>query len=365
MTSEFEAVRNNIIGDDACNHCGTCMSFCEWDKYERENPGSKGDKELCTSCMVCFNICPRVHARTQDIEKQLFGANRSNELLGHYVEIKAAKATDKARTAQDAGVTTALIRFMFREKMIDAALLVDKDARWVPQPFIATSEEEVSRAAGSKYTATPAASLLKSAIEKYERIAFVGEPCQINAIRNLQKRNDPRYPVGRIVFIFGLFCAESFAYGSDQMPGYSHFVEKEMGIPLEQVWRFDIKRNNLLAFSEDKSEERPLTEMKHLAWPMCFACTDFAAELADLSLGAVGSRNDENTLVIRSQKGANLVEKAVDAGIIQLGDIRNTAIVEKLTENKKERRAALSPEEIRFLTKQSIRGNLKKAETRG
>ncbi|HLB12120.1 MAG TPA: Coenzyme F420 hydrogenase/dehydrogenase, beta subunit C-terminal domain, partial [Dehalococcoidia bacterium] len=159
----------------------------------------------------------------------------------------------------------------------------------------------------------------------------------------------------------GLFCAESFTYGEANSHGVAHFVESELGMPLDQVTRFDIKKNNLMVFQGERVEGRPLAEIKHLAWPICHACPDFTAELADLSIGAVGSRADESTILVRSAFGQEVVQRAVAAGFLEQGPVRNLGIVERLTQNKRDRRAGLSAEATQFLTKRSIRGNYKKA----
>ncbi|MDP2726399.1 MAG: Coenzyme F420 hydrogenase/dehydrogenase, beta subunit C-terminal domain, partial [Dehalococcoidia bacterium] len=286
---ELEEYKASLGDADPCSHCGACLSFCQWDAFERQNPGQRGDPAICRSCMVCFRICPRPQPRYSKGEEALFGAGRSSDLLGYYREALASKAVDRPAGAQDGGVTTALLKFMLREHIVEAALLTRRDSLWHPQPFVATTEAEVEEAAGSKYTTVPALAILGPALERFQRLAFVGVPCQIAALRNLQSRREAAYPADKVVLTIGLFCAESFVYGQVDSHGMAHFVEGELGISMERVTRFDIKKNNLLVFQGDKVESRPLTEIKHLAWPVCHSCPDFTAELADLSIGAVGS----------------------------------------------------------------------------
>jgi coenzyme F420 hydrogenase subunit beta len=220
----------------------------------------------------------------------------------------------------------------------------------------------VEQAAGSKYTPAPSLSLLAPALERFQRLAFVGLPCQIAALRNLQQRKDPAYPAERVVLAIGLFCAESFTYGRVGGHGMAHLVEGQLGFPLEEVTRFDIKKNNLMVFRGEQVAARPLAEIKELAWPICHSCPDFTAELADLSVGAVGSKADENTILVRSAQGKQILEQAVQAGVLELAPVRNFAIIERLTQNKRSRREALSPQTFQCLTKRTIRGNYKKAQ---
>lgn len=350
------------LGDaDICSNCGACMSFCQWDAFESQNPGQRGEPAICRSCMVCFRICPRPQSRYSQNEAAIFGATRSNDLLGYYTEAVAARAAVRLEAAQDGGATTALLKFMLREGIVEAALLTKRDSVWRPQPFLATTEAEVDEAAGSKYTTAPALSMLKQALERFSRIAFVGVPCQIAALRNLQKRKEAAYPADRVIVTIGLFCAESFTYGRPDTHGMARFVQEELGLPLERVSRFDIKKNNLLVFEGERIEGRPLAEIKHLSWPICHACPDFTGELADLSIGAVGSAADQSTILVRSTLGREMLERASAAGFLDVGPVKSLGIVERIAQNKRTRRAELSPEETQLLTKRSIRGNYKKA----
>jgi len=358
---ELDGFKASLKDADICSNCGACMSFCQWDTFERLNPGHRGEPAICRSCMVCFRICPRPQSRYAQNEEAIFGAARSNELLGYYREAVAAKAVQPPAGAQDGGATTALLKFILREGLVEAALLTRRDSVWQPQPFLATTETEVDEAAGSKYTAAPALSILRQALERFSRIAFVGVPCQIAALRNLQQRREAAYPADRVVLAIGLFCAESFTYGRPETHGMAHFVQEELGMPLDRVTRFDIKKNNLMVYEAERVEGRPLSEIKHLAWPICHACPDFTGELADLSIGAVGSAADQSTILVRSALGQEMLERAAAAGFLEIAPVRNLGIVERIAQNKRTRRAELSPDAAQFLTKRSIRGNYKKA----
>jgi len=358
---ELDEFKGSLKNTDACQNCGACMSFCKWDAFEREHPGESGTPVICRECMVCFRICPRPQSRYAQNEEALFGASRTSELLGYYREALAVKAASPVEGIQDGGATTALLKFMLREGIIEAALLTARDGAWKPRPFVATTEAGVEEAAGSKYTSAPALSTLGPALERFHRLAFVGVPCQIAALRNLQQRNDAAYPADRVIIALGLFCAESFTYGQVGSHGVAQFVEAELGMRLPRVTRFDIKKNNLMVFEGERVEARPLAEIKHLSWPICHSCPDFTAEVSDLSIGAVGSKADENTVLVRSAVGQEVLQRAIQAGVLEARPIQNLGLVERLAQNKHDRRNGLSPEAVQFLTKRTIRGNFKKA----
>lgn len=359
--SELDIFKRNLADADACMQCGLCMSYCAWDEYEATHIGQRGNPAICRDCMLCFRVCSRAHDNHAELEVALFGARRQSDLLGFYSFAWGARATPKSDGVQDAGVTTALLTFMLEQGLIDAAIVTGRDEEWRPMPLIATTAAEIAAAVGSKYTAAPALSVLKDAVTRFARLAFVGTPCQITSLRNLQRRRDPRYPVDRIAVVLGLFCAESFTYGQRGVHGVARWVEQDLGIPLTSATRFDIKKNNLLVSSPERTEGRPLAEIRDLSWPICHSCTDFTAELSDISIGAVGSKADQNTILVRSTRGHEILASARDRGVLELADVRNLGLLERIAQDKHARRGALTPEETQFLLKQTIRGNRKKA----
>jgi len=74
--------------------------------------------------------------------------------------------------------------------------------------------EGIMRARGTKYVRVSMIAPLKEALkEGKRRIAMVGTPCQIRAIRKIAELRifDDRFPNAEIT-ILGLFCFESFDY---------------------------------------------------------------------------------------------------------------------------------------------------------
>jgi coenzyme F420 hydrogenase subunit beta len=80
-------------------------------------------------------------------------------------------------------------------------------------------------------------------------------------------------------------------------------IEKEMGIPLSEVSKFNVKGKVLIHKKDGSLETIPLQEaMRDYQRPECQHCADFSAELADISCGGVGT--EESTIVvIRTEKG--------------------------------------------------------------
>jgi coenzyme F420 hydrogenase subunit beta len=82
-----------------------------------------------------------------------------------------------------------------------------------------------------------------------------------------------------------------------------------------------------------------LSEIKPLIPRTCFICMDMTAELADLAVGMYEGRTGWNTLIIRTETGARLVDRVHQAGFIEAAELP-TATLEHLSgaaAEKKER----------------------------
>ncbi|NOZ82446.1 MAG: hypothetical protein GXN98_01305, partial [Euryarchaeota archaeon] len=69
-------------------------------------------------------------------------------------------------------------------------------------------------------------------------------------------------------------------------------------------------------------------------------CLDFSAELADLSVGAVGTPPKYSTVIVRTKRGLELLREAESSGYVEVKHISEvkpgTKLVEKLTKEKRD-----------------------------
>jgi coenzyme F420 hydrogenase subunit beta len=73
--------------------------------------------------------------------------------------------------------------------------------------------------------------------------------------------------------------------------------------------------------TSDGRVEIPLSEIKPLIPNTCFICPDMTSEFSDVSVGMLEGRRDWNTLIIRSQKGVDLVENASRRGYLETEEL--------------------------------------------
>lgn len=342
----------NEIKGNICGHCGACIPHCEWEKCQ----GNVEDVRL-GSCDICYLFCPRSSLSginkgfIPDIDNINKDFDKLIDVKGYPVKTSfSAKSTyenknkienkDINLNVQDGGFVTTLLKFLLNDKKIDAAVVVKRTEDWEPVPFIATTEKDIESASGSKYTISPGLSVLKEATDKYEKIAFVGVPCQIRALRNMQLQDKHDLNLDRIKIAVGLFCRENFSY-----KGLREFVRNE-GIDIRKVKKFDISAGKFNIYfssdvkdNQDKEEiivkEKPIKELNNCVWPICHACLDFTSEFADISVGSVGSKKGNNTVLVRTDEGYKLFRELVERNLITINEIDNFSWVDKLTIDKR------------------------------
>jgi coenzyme F420 hydrogenase subunit beta len=327
-----EVVRKNL-----CVLCGACEVTCPISivKIDKK-PILKG---ACLFCDICTVSCPRTEDVNEIIKTRFLNPVFKSKEIGSYIKVYSARTNlnylkDKV---QDGGIVSTLIIYLLENKVVDGAILTVADSSWNPRPIVARDKEDVIKAAGTKYASSPVLNALNHAVSlRLKRLAIVGTPCQITAVRKMQL-----YPsisgFGDYVFItIGLFCMESFDYDT-----FKKYVE-DKGVKIEDVRKFAITKGRFIAVSKSNDEliNVPIDEMKDIARSACHYCTDFSAELADISIGSVGSEGGWSTVITRSNKGEKVFGEAVAKGYITSKPIEQAKpglkLVKRLSRKKRE-----------------------------
>jgi len=313
----FEMLADDVVSKGRCTGCGACYAGCPFElvlDYTEGGPEVVGE---CKKCGICLRSCPRYRFDTAELEEHVFGRRRGPEdAFGIYLSTHAAKAVspEVARVGQDGGVATALLDNAFKAGLINGAVVssTDSDRPWFPVPILLRRREGLTSAAGTRYCYSPGITVLRKApADQFTHMGFVGTPCQVLALRRMQKLS-LRKAVG-IDFILGLFCSESFSY-EGLMLGK---IQRELGISLADVEKMNIKGRMQVMIKGGKVVEIPLKEARPYAQPYCRFCDDFSAEFADISLGGIGL--DGRTLtVVRTERGRKLLESAVETGEVEV-----------------------------------------------
>jgi len=339
----FGELEHKVISPEACCRCGTCEAFCPRIEHKENRPALVDYDPLCG---LCFAYCPRTFLDMGEMETKLFGRTRNaDEALGIYRKTVSVQARAAAVRAQDGGVATALLVQALQSGLIDCAVVTDRDEEWRTVARVATTAEEIKAAAGTKYTISNSVFALKAALEMgCQKIGFVGTPCQIQALRKVQLLEEP-YEFGqkKIALLVGLFCMENFDY-DELMKG---LVKGRFGLDPKDVSRFEIKKGMFRVIDKaGRAHEVKIEETDEFTFKGCGPCFDFASELADVSVGSVGSSEGWSTVLLRTDEGEKLYAAALAAGAVQEKAVseKGLALAKRLAQSKAKRFESKSQE---------------------
>ena len=230
--------------------------------------------------------------------------------------------------------------YLLESGRVDAILHVraapDDPALTLPQ--ISRTPEEVLSGAQSRYG--PVAPLLpvQDLLDAGSRFAVIAKPCDLNAIRNLARR-DPRVDA-QVAYLLTIFCGTTAgddlprnlarAHGMDP-DALTVFRYRGMGWPGLTTLEDGGGQRAELSYEAAYLDESETRWSYDAPW-RCKVCPDQLGEVADLSvpdgwlLDADGRPlHDEapgvNVILERTARGSELVAAAVAAGAIELAEL--------------------------------------------
>jgi len=310
---------DEVIDVGLCTLCGACAGGCPYLVY------SKGKIVLMDSCTrsegQCYQYCPRTYVDMDAISQKVFGVPYTVDELGTAKEVLMARSTDARikQRAQYGGTVTTLLSLALAEGLIDGAVLAKTLDDKTPGAVLARNAEEVLRCAGSSYMACPI-------LQAYNRIpkdvnhalAVVGVPCQVLAISKM-KREPPenRVSIAGVKLVIGLFC--TWALSPDI---FHRFLRENVDLP--QVTKFDIPpppANRFDVYTLSGVMSFPLEQIREYVMPTCAYCLDMTSEFADISVGSVEGIEGWNTVIVRTDVGAELMEVAKAKGKLETDEL--------------------------------------------
>ena len=339
-----------IVATEICCGCSACivacphkvLEFSDWDPVQID-PNSPFDNCIHgeEGCSLCAMACLRLHPTLSVIEPKVWGRRREpSEVTGPYRSKTLARATDERIVArgQDGGAVTALLAWCLETGELDGAVTASpsEEVPWLDEPNLVRSKEELLAAAGSRYTycATPLG-LKKAVAAKCKSVALVGVSCESTAIRQMAAEGIKRW-VRPVKYVIGLMCTETFDYEAFMIGK----VEQEMGIPLSDITKVNVKGKVIVTLRNGEDVLIPLKDARPYANEWCHHCPDFSAEHADLSCGGLGMEG-WTMILVRTEAGEDLVNRAVAAGVLELREAEEEPaaleVMDRLSRKQRER----------------------------
>jgi coenzyme F420 hydrogenase subunit beta len=172
-------------------------------------------------------------------------------------------------------------------------------------------------------------------------VGVVATPCQALALAKmrLNRKSENKTEINQLKFVIGLYCGWTLS-----MEKYIKLL-LENNIALESITGMDIPAggNILELYTDDGAKSIPFDAVQNCIRESCRYCMDSTAEYADVSVGSArfsGNWSDVrkwNQLIVRTEKGRELVELAVRRGVLEvreapaenLKELKNVAVNKK------------------------------------
>ena len=274
---------------------------------------------LCTDCGVsrmadasaCGKACQFIKPDYPALEKQVHGrvaqALGDERFFGVTGAMYRAALTPARAGAQWTGLTTRLAERLLETGAVDAVLTMipDPGDSWRPRPAIITDSADMAEARGMRMGYAPLLALLEPArAAGHRKIAVIGIPCQIYALRALEAE----LGFDRI-YVIGTPCSDntttenfhSFLARLTDAPETVTYLEFRADYHVEL--RFTDGSQRLIPFLK-----LPLSDLPPDFFPTtCRTCVDYTNRLADITVGYMAGEG-EQWLIVRNARGQEMLD---------------------------------------------------------
>ena len=242
----------------------------------------------------------RVHGRPRD-------PARLDELhFGPFLAMHRAALRPPAEGAQWTGITTRIAERLLETGAVDAVLTMAPDPgdRWRPMPVMVTQASDMAACRGMRMGFAPLLALLEPARARgFRRLAIIGIPCQVHALRVLEAE------LGfERLFVIGTPCSDNttterfhdFLALLAEDPASITYLEFRADYRVEL--RFADGRIRLVPFLQ-----LPISKLPPDFFPLtCRTCVDYTNVLADITVGYMGGEGAQ-WLLVRNARGTELL----------------------------------------------------------
>ncbi|MEM7653527.1 MAG: coenzyme F420 hydrogenase/dehydrogenase beta subunit N-terminal domain-containing protein, partial [Pseudomonadota bacterium] len=255
-------------------------------------------RDLCTDCGIsrtsdpkrCGRACQFIKPDYPRLEKQIHGCSRDSAqgdelFFGHYRRMVRASLKDPQPGAQWTGITTRIGARLLETDAVDAVLTMVPDPadQWRPVPELITKAADMARARGMRMGYAPLLALLEPALAAgYKRLAIIGIPCQIYALRALERE------LGfERLFVIGTPCSDNTT--TENFHTFLGLLSDDPDSITYLEFRADYHVE--LRFADGRQQEipflkLPISDLAPDFFPLtCRTCVDYTNALSDITVG--------------------------------------------------------------------------------
>ena len=287
--------------------------------YTLTYSGSAPERELCTDCGIsrssdpkrCGRACQFIDPQYETLEREIHGQTRlleqSDQLFfGVYRTMYRASMQDPKAGAQWTGITTTIAERLLENQLVDAVLTMAPDPAdsWRPMPVLITNSRDMEQARGMRMGYAPLLALLDVAKEKgYKRLAVIGIPCQVYALRALEKELQLEK-----LYVIGTPCSDNTT--TENFHEFLNLIDTKP----DTITYLEFRADYRVEIRYTNGEKRtipflmlPLSKLRPDFFPLtCRTCVDYTNALSDITVGYMGGTG-EQWLIVRNQQGEGLL----------------------------------------------------------
>jgi coenzyme F420 hydrogenase subunit beta len=281
--------------------------------------GPAEPRDLCTDCGIsrtadakrCGRACQFIKPDYAGLENRVHGRQRDpsrpDEMhFGPFRRMLRARLVAPKAGAQWTGITTRIAERLLESGAVDCVLTMapSADDPWRPVPVLVSRADGMAECRGMRMGYAPLLALLEPARARgYRRLAVIGIPCQVYALRALEAG------LGfDSITVIGTPCSDNTT-----TERFHKFLELIADRPDDVTYlEFRADYHVEMRFRDGSKREipflmLPLSKLPPDFFPMtCKTCVDYTNVLADITVGYMAGEG-EQWLLVRNQRGEDLL----------------------------------------------------------
>ncbi len=259
----------------------------------------------------CATACQFIKPDYPALERQAHGRardpQRPEELhFGPFRRMLRARLVPPQPGAQWTGIATRIAQRLLEAGTVDAVLTMAPDPadRWRPVPVLVTDPADLAACRGMRMGYAPLLSLLEPArAAGHRRLAIIGIPCQVYAVRALERT------LGfERLYVVGTPCSDNTT--TENFHAFLGLLAADPATITYLEFRTDYHVE--LRFADGRVRaipflQLPLSKLRPDFFPLtCRTCVDYTNVLADITVGYMGGAG-EQWLLVRNERGEEML----------------------------------------------------------
>lgn len=280
---------------------------------------SAAPRDLCTDCGIsrssdpkaCGRACQFIKPDYERLETSVHGRprdpSRVDEMhFGPFRRMLRARLETPLEGAQWTGIVTRIAERLLETGTVDAVLTMapDPNDKWRPVPVLVTEAKGMAACRGMRMGYAPLLALLEPARARgFKRLAVIGIPCQVYALRALEAE------LGfERLYVIGTPCSDNTT--TERFHDFLDLLADDPETITYLEFRADFHVE--LRFTDGSRKEIPFLKLPISKLPpdffplTCRTCVDYTNVLADITVGYMGGQG-EQWLLVRNERGEELL----------------------------------------------------------